>query len=159
RWPNLRGEIHDLPATLEVARGLLSARDPTLLPRIALREVNYLRDELPGPLDAIFMSNIIHGENERTNLELMAKCFRTLADGGLLIIKDHIMNAAMTAPAAGAVFSLYLLLTTRGRDYSFDEVAGWLQKAGFIGIIQQTLPTPAFTSSLVMARKPSGGTT
>ena len=37
-------------------------------------------------------------------------------------------------PAAGAVFSLYLLLTTRGRDYSFDETAGWLGGAGFIDI-------------------------
>ncbi|MGH8011027.1 MAG: methyltransferase [Candidatus Binataceae bacterium] len=153
KWPRLRGEIHDLPATLKIVRELLEAREPTLPPRIALREVNYISDEIPGPLDVIFMSNIIHSEGERTNVELMTKCFRALASGGLLIIKDHIMNAAMTVPSAGAVFSLYLLLTTRGRDYSFDEVAGWLRQAGFAGIIQQTLPTSAFTSSLVMARK------
>jgi SAM-dependent methyltransferase len=154
RWPNLRGEIHDLPATLKVAREVLSEREASLLARIVLREIDYHRMEIPGPLDVIFMSNIIHSEDERINADLVAKCFRALAPGGLLIIKDHIMNAAMTEPRAGAVFSLYLLLTTHGRDYSFDEVCGWLRNAGFTGIIQRGLPAPAFTSSLVIARKP-----
>ena len=97
-----------------------------------MRAVDYLTGELPGPIDAIFMSNIIHSENEAVNAALIAKCFRALAPGGLIAIKDHIMNRDLTEPAAGAVFSLYLLLTTHGRDYSFDETAGWLGAAGFI---------------------------
>ncbi|MGH7864477.1 MAG: methyltransferase, partial [Candidatus Binataceae bacterium] len=59
-----------------------------------------------------------------------------------------------TEPRAGAVFSLYLLLTTRGRDYSCDEVAGWLTSAGFVDVGVQALPSPPFTSSLVVAKKP-----
>jgi hypothetical protein len=83
----------------------------------------------------------------------MRKCFRALAPHGILMIKDHIMNAALTEPAAGAVFSLYLLLTTRGRDYSFEEVSGWLREAGFPDIRLEPLPSPPFTSSMVLARK------
>jgi N-acetylglutamate synthase-like GNAT family acetyltransferase len=64
------------------------------------------------------------------------------------------MNRDLTEPAAGAVFSLYLLLTTRGRDYAFDETAGWLRAAGFIEIQMTALPSPPFTSSIVSARKP-----
>ena len=154
RFPNLRGAIWDLPATLEVARRILSDRAPAALARIDLRAVDYLAGELPGPVDAIFMSNIIHSENEPVNEALMAKCFRALAPGGLIAIKDHIMNRELTEPAAGAVFSLYLLLTTRGRDYSFDETAGWLAGAGFAEIRMTTLPSPPFTSSIVTARKP-----
>lgn len=154
RFPNLRGAIWDLPATLEVARRILSDRAPAALARIDLRAVDYLAGELPGPVDAIFMSNIIHSENEPVNEALMAKCFRALAPGGLIAIKDHIMNRELTEPAAGAVFSLYLLLTTRGRDYSFDETAGWLAAAGFAEIRMTTLPSPPFTSSIVTARKP-----
>jgi len=150
----LRGAIWDLPATLEVAQRILSERAPTMLARIELREVDYLAGELPGPVDAIFMSNIIHSENEPVNEALMAKCFRALRLGGLIAIKDHIMDRDLTEPAAGAVFSLYLLLTTRGRDYSFDETAGWLEAAGFAEIRLTTLPSPPFTSSIVTARKP-----
>jgi 3-hydroxy-5-methyl-1-naphthoate 3-O-methyltransferase len=154
RWPHLRGILFDLPATLEVTRRINNERGGTLQERLTLHELDYNRSEIPGPLDAIFMSNIIHSEDEAANTALLAKCFRALAPGGLLVIKDHIMNAGLTAPAAGAVFSLYLLLTTRGRDYSFEEVAEWMQSAGFTDIRLQALPSPPFSSSIVMARKP-----
>jgi len=154
RWPHLRAAIYDLPATLEVARRILSERDPAALERIDLVRVDYLYDDIPGPCGALFMSNIIHSEDETTNAQLFRKCFRALEPGGLMIIKDHIMNADLTAPASGAMFALYLLLTTRGRDYSFDEVSGWLTDAGFIGIRNDQLPSPPFTSSMVTARKP-----
>jgi SAM-dependent methyltransferase len=153
RWPAARGAIYDLHATLEVARRILAAQEPSMLPRIELREVDYNRDELPGPVDVVFMSNIIHSEGEAANAALAAKCFRALSPGGMVIIKDHIMDDALIEPAAGAVFALYLLLTTPGRDYSFGEVSRWLSAAGFSAIRIATLPNPPFTSSLVSARK------
>ena len=154
RWPHLRAAIYDLPATLEVARRILAEREPRVSERIDLVRVDYLYDEIPGPCGALFMSNIIHNEDETTNSELFRKCFRALEPGGLMIIKDHIMNTELTAPRSGAIFALYLLLTTRGRDYSFDEVSQWLGDAGFVDIRLETLPSPPFTSSMVLARKP-----
>jgi 3-hydroxy-5-methyl-1-naphthoate 3-O-methyltransferase len=118
-----------------------------------LCEVDYKVGELPGPVDVVFMSNIIHSEDEATNAELIGKCFRALNRAGLLIIKDHIMDDELVDPAAGAVFALYLLLTTQGRDYSFGEVSGWLRAVGFGAIQTEKLPNPPFTSSIVMARK------
>jgi 3-hydroxy-5-methyl-1-naphthoate 3-O-methyltransferase len=73
----------------------------------------------------------------------------------LMIIKDHIMNTELTEPRAGAIFALYLLMATRGRDYSFGEVSRWLTEAGFADIKLEVLPSPQFTSSMVIARKPS----
>lgn len=157
RWPGLRGAIYDLPATLEVTRRLLAERDPALLDRIELVPVDYLAEELPGPCDALFLSNIIHSEDVATNQALAGKCFRTLSAGGRVIVKDHIMNTDLTEPRAGAVFSLYLLLTTRGRDYSFEEVRGWLAAAGFAEATRHVLPSPPFTSSVVVAYKPRAG--
>lgn len=153
RNPRARGAIYDLPATLEVARKIISEREPWALDRIDLRAVDYNASELPGPVDVIFMSNIIHSEDEATNADLVTKCFRALDRNGLLVIKDHIMNADLTEPSAGAIFSLYLLLTTRGRDYSYGEVGEWLRAAGFADVSQHTLPSPPFTSSMVLGRK------
>jgi SAM-dependent methyltransferase len=155
RWPHLRAAIYDLPATLEVARKILAEREPTASARIDLVRVDYLYDDIPGPCGALFMSNIIHSEDETDNAQLVRKCFRALEPGGMLIIKDHIMNADLTEPRAGAIFALYLLMATRGRDYSFDEVSRWLRDAGFIDIKLEALPSPQFTSSMVIARKPS----
>jgi SAM-dependent methyltransferase len=155
RWPHLRAAIYDLPATLEVARKILAERELAASARIDLVRVDYLYDDIPGPCGALFMSNIIHSEDETDNAQLVRKCFRALEPGGMLIIKDHIMNADLTEPRAGAIFALYLLMATRGRDYSFDEVSRWLRDAGFIDIKLEALPSPQFTSSMVIARKPS----
>jgi SAM-dependent methyltransferase len=154
RWRQARGAIYDLPATLAIAREILGAQAADVMSRTELHEVDYNRGELPGPVDAIFMSNIIHSEDEAANAALIGKCFRALNPGGRVIVKDHIMDDALVEPAAGAVFALYLLLTTRGRDYSFGELAGWLNAAGFADIRLERLPSPPFTSSLVSARKP-----
>ncbi|HLX37417.1 MAG TPA: methyltransferase, partial [Candidatus Binataceae bacterium] len=154
RWLQLRASIWDLPATLAVAREVLAEREPTIQDRIGLVTVNYVKDVLPRGAETIFMSNIIHSENEETNAALMRKCFDALDAGGMLIVKDHIMNRALTEPAAGAVFSLYLMLTTHGHDFSFDEVCSWMEAAGFRDIEQRALPAPPFTSSMVIAHKP-----
>jgi SAM-dependent methyltransferase len=153
RSPGMKGAILDLPATLAVAREILEEHDAALGARIALIEYDYRGQELPARFDAIFLSNIIHSEDAPTNRALLERCYRGLNPGGIVIIKDHIMNAALTEPAAGAVFSLYLLLTTPGRDYSFDEVAQWLRDAGFGGVRCQALPSPPFSSSIVTARR------
>jgi 3-hydroxy-5-methyl-1-naphthoate 3-O-methyltransferase len=153
RNTHARGAIYDLPATLEVARQVISERAPWALDRIDLRAIDYRAGELPSGLDVIFMSNIIHSEDEETNAALMAKSFRALNRGGLIVIKDHLMNGALTEPSVGAVFSLYLLLTTRGRDYSLAEVSEWLDAAGFSDVKHEALPSPPFTSSMVLGRK------
>jgi SAM-dependent methyltransferase len=154
RYPRLRATIFDLPATLRAAERILGEREQDVRERISLTAFDYSRDELAGPLDALFLSNIIHSEDAVTNAMLFGKCFRALAPGGIIVVKDHIMNTDMTEPAAGAVFSLYLLLTTRGRDYSFDEVSSWIAAAGFTETELRQLPSPPFTSSMLIARKP-----
>jgi hypothetical protein len=153
RHPNLRASIWDLPATLEAARVVLAEREPLVHDRIEMVRVDYLHDQLPGKTDAIFMSNIIHSESAATNAALMKKCFDAINPGGWLMVKDHVMNRELTDPPAGAVFGLYLLLTTRGRDYSFDEISSWMRDAGFDRIEDQKLPSPPFTSSMVIAHK------
>jgi SAM-dependent methyltransferase len=153
RWPHLRATIWDLPATLGIAREVLAEREPTVHDRIELMSVDYIKNHLPIGADAIFMSNIIHSEAEDTNAALMKKCFEALNPGGILIVKDHIMNRELTRPAAGAVFALYLLLTTNGRDFSFDEICSWMRDAGFRALEERALPSPPFTSSMVIAHK------
>lgn len=153
RFPELKGAILDLRATLAVARKILDRHDPGVRSRIELVEHDYNRDQLPPGFDAVFLSNIIHSEDAETNRALLRRCYRGLPPGAIVIIKDHIMNPDLTEPAAGAVFSLYLLLTTRGRDYSFDEVADWLRETGFSDISLKALPSPPFSSSIVSARR------
>jgi SAM-dependent methyltransferase len=151
KHPHLRAAIFDLPGTLAVARQFVDAapcRD-----RIELVAGDFNRDPLPAGFGLAFLSNIIHGEDEDTNRRLMRRVFAALQPGGRIVIKDHILDASLTSPAVGAIFSMQMLLFARGRDYGFDEVREWLQGAGFTDIGHRQLEPP-LTSSLVIAVKP-----
>jgi SAM-dependent methyltransferase len=151
RHPHLHATIFDLPGTLRVTRTIVDAAD--CRDRIDLVAGDYGRDPLPGGFDLGFLSNIIHGEDETTNIALMAKVAGALRSGGRIVIKDHILDDSLTHPAVGALFSLQMLLCTRGRDYGFGEVRAWLASAGFTQIEERVLPAP-LTSSLVIGLKP-----
>jgi hypothetical protein len=108
---------------------------------------------IPGRYDVVFLSNIIHGESFEENQKLVGKLAGNLADGGRIIIKDHILDETRADPPVGAIFALLMLLTTRsGRCFSFDEVKSWLDGAGLSKVARVDLPPP-FTSSLVIGSR------
>ncbi len=153
RYPNLRATLYDLPGTLRVTERYVRASD--VADRIECVAGDYRTDTVPDGYDVVFVSNIIHGENEAINEALMAKLAKSLVSGGHLIIKDHILEGSRAETDAGAVFSLLMLLTTDGgRCYSLGEVRGWLERGGLVDVERVELPAP-LTSSLVIGRKPA----
>lgn len=150
KYPHISATIFDLPGTLEVTKKVVKKEG--LDDRINLIAGDYNVDPLPAGFDLTFLSNIIHSENEDTNKTLMKKVYNTLNQGGRIIIKDHIMDESLTKPACGAIFSINMLLTTKGRDYGFHEIRGWLVGAGFVDVNLEELPPP-MTSSIVIGNK------
>lgn len=150
RYPQLAITIFDLPGTLRVTRKVLEEEHK--IGQITLFEGDYRKNKIPEGFDVAFLSNIIHSEDETTNQDLMKNIYRALNTGGLLVIKDHILNEDLTSPAVGAIFSITMLLATNGRDYSFKEVSTWLEKAGFKHIEWKKLSN-TLESSLITVRK------
>lgn len=151
RFPRLHATIFDLPGTLEITARYVRAAG--LAGRIDLVAGDYRKDPIPGEFDAVFLSNIIHGENSSRNQALIGKLAGNLNSAGCIMIKDHILDESRANPAVGAIFSLLMLLTTDGgRCYSFGEIKSWLERAGLTGTRQIDLPPP-LTSSLVVAAR------
>ncbi len=150
RHPALRATIFDLPGTLAVTRRHVDASG--VADRIELVAGDYLRDPLPTGHDLVFLSNIIHGEDEETNRALMRKIHGALVPGGRVMIKDHVTDESGTSPAPAAIFSIAMLLFTRGRDYAFAEIRDWLAAAGFTRVEADVLP-PGLISMLVVGHK------
>ena len=150
KYPHLEVTIFDLPGTLGVTKRFLEKEG--MARKIKIVEGDYNTDQLPAGFDVAFLSNVIHSENEDTNKKLMKKVFGALNQGGEVVIKDHILDDSLTHPPVGAIFSVQMLLATRGRDYSFTEVKHWLEEAGFKKIVCTGLPAP-LTSSLVTGWK------
>lgn len=149
-YPRLQAVIYDLPATCAVAKRLLKKNDTT--GRVKVQAGDYNRDRIPKGHDMAFLSNIIHSETDLDNRRLIKKIYGALNDGGQIVIKDHLLSDDRTQSREGAVFSMTMLLFTRGRSYAAAEVKDWLMGAGFKKIRRIKMPRP-MTSDLMVGTK------
>ncbi len=149
--PRLNAVLFDLAPVIQMARERLQAEG--LDDRVMLVAGDFYKGDLPAGCDLALLSAIIHQNSPAQNLDLYKEIYQSLAPGGSLLIRDHIMDASRTKPPAGALFALNMLLGTRGGDtYTFDEVKDALEKAGFTEV--KWLRSGERMDSLVEARKP-----
>jgi len=135
RNPKLQAVIFDLEDVIEMARERVGSE--CVMDRTALVAGDFYRDELPGGCDLALLSAIIHQNSPEQNAMLYGKIFRVLGPGGMLVIRDHIMDESRTWPPEGALFAINMLVNTRGGDtYTMSEVEDALKDAGFASIKQ-----------------------
>jgi SAM-dependent methyltransferase len=82
--------------------------------RVRLRVGDLRHDEFGEGYDLILLSAVCHMLDHAENQDLLARVGRALAPGGRAVIQDHIMQAEKTAPRAGALFAINMLVGTPG---------------------------------------------
>ena len=128
--PRLRATLFDLPPVIAIAREQVASAG--LLERVEFTAGDITTDAFSTGHDVVFVSNIIHSFNSENNRALVRKCYGALQSGGLLIIKDFLVDTYRTGPAFSLVFALHMLVNTgEGDTYTCEEVASWTDAAGF----------------------------
>ena len=151
RNPNMTAVIFDLPDVISLAVERL--KDEGFLERVTLVAGDFYKDELPAGCDLALLSAIIHQNSPQENLDLYKKIYRALAPGGMLLIRDHVMDESRTKPPAGALFAINMLVATAGGDtYTFKNIKDTLEQAGF-QVVKQVRSGERM-DCLVEARKP-----
>lgn len=134
--PNMSAVIVDLPLTLEVAREVIKTEG--MEERIGLKEGDFFNDlhcDLGSGYDAAIISNVLHIEDETRNRAVLKNVFNTMQSPGIIIIHESIIDEGRTSPPDRALFAVNMLVhTERGNCYTFNEIKGWLQEAGFDNI-------------------------
>jgi (2Fe-2S) ferredoxin/ubiquinone/menaquinone biosynthesis C-methylase UbiE len=140
--PQLRAEVFDQPAVLAIAERHI--REAGLEERISTRVGDLRTDEFGGSYDLVLISAICHMLGAEENRDLLARVCRALVKGGRVVIQDFLLRADKTGPRACALFSLNMLVNTRGgASYSEDEYTAWLREAGFGDVRRVPLAGPA----------------
>ncbi|MCF0234485.1 MAG: methyltransferase domain-containing protein [Thermoguttaceae bacterium] len=128
--PRATATIFDLPIAVGEARRRL-ARSP-LGSRIDVVEGDFYRDEFPGGVDFIWISAIIHQQDDEATAEMFRKSWRALEPGGRVAVRDVFIDAERKGPRAAAFFNVNMLVNTMaGKVYSLDETFELLASAGF----------------------------
>ena len=136
--PDLKATVFDLPLPLKIAGENIAKAG--LGGRIDTLAGNFLKDDIGRGYDFIWVSQILHSHNEEQCRLIIAKSVQALNPGATLAIQDFFLNADGCTPPAAAMFGVHMLaVTPRGRAYTHDEVAEWMQAAG--------LATPEFIQS------------
>ncbi|UCF66255.1 MAG: methyltransferase domain-containing protein [Acidobacteriota bacterium] len=148
--PALRVTLFDLPQVVEMARERLAASE--LLDRVSLVAGDFYEDPLPAGHDLALLSAIVHQNSRSQNRELFVKCRDALYPGGLLVIRDVLMDVSHTQPVGGALFAINMLVATEGGGtYSFEELREDLGTAGFERI--ELLQRGEWMDSLVLGQR------
>jgi 3-hydroxy-5-methyl-1-naphthoate 3-O-methyltransferase len=112
-----------------------------------LREANFGSGH-----DVATLGHILHSEGRQRSRALIEKTFEALAPGGTIAIAEFLVSPDRTAPVGGLLFAVNMLVNTDAGDtYSFEEINGWLQAAGFKNARTLEAPGP---SPLILATKP-----
>lgn len=148
--PGWRGAVFDLPPGIAQARNRFAGSPYEN--RVELFEGDFYRDTFPDGFDFAWISAIIHQHGREESRALYEKARNALDPGGLVAVRDFIMDASRTKPLAGAFFGVNMLVETKtGKVYTFAEVREDLEAAGFTDV---RLAVPAETmSAVVVARK------
>jgi acetylserotonin N-methyltransferase len=141
RNPTLRCTVMDLGPMCEIAKEYIGAGD--VGNRVGTLAVDMFRMPWPEDHDALFFSNIFHDWDFETAAWLARRAFEALPKGGRILVHEMLMTDDGAGPSTTVRFSMHMLLT-RGQQYTFQELRGLLEGAGFSGVTM--MPTYGYYS-------------
>lgn len=140
----------DWPEVIPVTRKMVEKFG--VAERFSYVEGDLLRAEFGSGYAVVTLGHILHSEGIERSKALLAKTFDALAPGGTIAIAEFLVNQNRTGPAQGLLFAVNMLVNTDSGDtFSHEEIAAWLQAAGFKDVRKLEAPGP---SPLILATKP-----
>jgi ubiquinone/menaquinone biosynthesis C-methylase UbiE len=120
--------------------------------RFSYVEGDVLQADFGNNYDIATLGHILHTEGEDRSRKLLKKVFDALTPGGTIAIGEWLVKDDRTGPLNGLIFAVNMLVhSERGDTFSFNEIKGWLEDAGFKKVRKLQAPGP---SPLILATKP-----
>ena len=151
KLPQATATLFDLPAGITQAKQRF--HNSAMQSRVSLLEGDFTQRGFPEGFDFAWISAIIHQLGKEGCRDLYRKTLTALKPGGLVAIRDFVMDASKTFPKEGTLFGINMLINTpQGRVYTFDEIKDDLIAAGFEHV-EHAVQMPTM-SAVVVASKP-----
>jgi hypothetical protein len=129
---SVRCTVMELTAVCEVAKRYIA--EGGVADRVDTVAVDMFREPWPRDYDGMFFSNIFHDWDAETDVFLAERAHAALADGGRIFLHEMLLAEDGSGPVTTASFSMLMLLGTKGRQYTFNELRQILASAGFVDI-------------------------
>jgi SAM-dependent methyltransferase len=152
KYPLLTATVFELPRVAPVALEIIA--QVGLSERVTVQEGDFQKDGLGSGYDVALVFGVLNGEPPGGRPALIRKVFDALNPGGLIVLRDFVLDPDRAGPPEAAIFALQMLLATEsgGLDTRADWES-WLLSAGFAPSKRLALPEWV-GSSLTVAVKP-----
>lgn len=121
----------DWPLVLEVTRQMTARYG--LTSQFEFLAGDILEVDFPERCDVATLGQILHSEGEKRSRALLKKVNQALKPGGTIAIAEFTPNSDRTGPPQSLIFAVNMLVNTdEGDTYPFEQVANWLEEAGFV---------------------------
>ena len=151
--PGLEVFVFDLPQAEEFFRQEAARHAPEISPRFLSGD--YRQDDLGGPYDVVWISQVLHGSGFETCAKLIKSAAAALAPGGSLWVQEFIVDPEGRGSPFPALFYLNMLVNTEsGQGYTKDEIGKFMTDAGLTQVECLGPTVEGGTSSLMRAVKP-----
>ncbi|XP_065186491.1 tetracenomycin polyketide synthesis 8-O-methyl transferase TcmO-like [Sycon ciliatum] len=161
RYKNLNCTNFDLPRMLPCAEKRMAEIGADVADRVRLVGGDCFKDDLPTPVDAVIIANVMHGfDNDELRSQLVQKAHDALSPGGVFIVIEDIINPDHSNESALLwQLSMDVMIASADQGHkhhhtmlTLDGLSGWLKAAGFhrqpqviplVGSMQAVIATKA----------------
>jgi len=134
-YPECDATLFDLPDAINIAKEIHGENAP-----IEYIGGDFFKDDLGGPYDLIFLSNIIHSWSPEENQQLFQRLSDALNPEGKLIIRDRFLDEDKSGPKPAVLFSLHMLVNNLvGSCYTVSEVKDWMRAVSIYHVKYESL--------------------
>jgi len=138
--PGLAATVFDLPGAEPHFRR--EAKSRGLEGKVGYIVGDYNNDDLGGPYDVVWLSQVLHGAGPEVCRKLVGKAAQALAPGGALWVQEFVLDRRNPSPPFAALFALNMLVNTEdGRGYTAEEISQFMIEAG-LGQCEYSGPLP-----------------
>ncbi len=123
KFPRLKAILFDLPETIAIAKENITENG--MEDRITLQAGNWDTDDFGRGHDVFLASNVMHGPASGAEGKL-AKAWKSMKPGGLLLIQEFLLNDEKTGPLIPALFNIMV------GAFSRSELFAVIRQAGFV---------------------------
>jgi ubiquinone/menaquinone biosynthesis C-methylase UbiE len=129
--------LFDVPETIAIARDVIGKSG---VKDIDIIEGDFMRDDIGGGYDLIFISQVLHSFSGEDNIRIIQKSRRALNRRGRIVIQEFYLDESRANPVQGVLFSINMLVNTvGGRCYSPQEIKSWLAEMGFTEVTEKIM--------------------
>lgn len=151
RYPRLEAVVFDLPPVIEVTREIVGHTE--VVDRVHPRAGDFLVDDLGSEYDVALVFGVLLSEPADRRQKLLRRLHAALKPGGLLALREFVLDDDGMGSPDVLLFDLQMLLSTEaGGALQRSALVHELETAGFSGMEEQALAV-AGTSPIWLARR------